>query len=117
MKHTPRLSKAHDRQERETCLSCDLPECIPDHFACGLHGDMESRKRRRGVPLCMQCVHSILHTTDHPLVPRYYHCPEWGYNTMGWRKYCSRFRARPEYREIRLRKRKEQQHASSRKGR
>jgi len=117
VKHSPRLTKAHDRQEREICLSCQLPECIPDHFACGLRGDVESRKRMRRFSLCKQCVHSVLHTTDNPLCPRYYYCLVWGYNTMGFRKQCSYFRVRPAYRDARLRKRKEQKRASSRKTR
>jgi len=117
VKSSPRLTKAHERQEREICLSCQLPECIPDHFACGLHGNPQTRRRMRRYNRCKQCAHSILYTSDNPLAPRYYYCPEWGYYTMGWRKQCSRFRVRPEYREARRLKRKEQNDASRKRSR
>jgi len=117
VKHTPRLETAHERQERESCLSCVLPECIPDHPACALHGDTESRRRRVGTRLCSQCIHSILVPVDHPLLQFYFYCPEWGYNTMGWRKNCSRFRVRPQHQRARSLRRKEQKDASRRKTR
>lgn len=111
MKHTPRLRRAHDSAERELCLSCALPECIPDHPACALHGDMESRKRSRGVSLCSQCKWAVRVVTDHPLVPIYFHCPQWSYNTMGWRKACSRFHGKIQRYRPRTPKQKESDNA------
>jgi len=70
-----------------------------------------------GTRLCSQCIHSILVPVDHPLLQFYFYCPEWGYNTMGWRKNCSRFRVRPQHQRARSLRRKEQKDASRRKTR
>ena len=70
-----------------------------------------------GTRLCSQCIHSILVPVDHPLLKFYFRCPEWGYNTTGWRKQCSRFRVRPEHQRARSLRRKEQKDASRRKAR
>ena len=80
-----------ERQEIDICLSCPLPECIPDHPSCGLRDPRGSSRTHNGVPLCSQCLHAVIVETDNPLARSFYHCTALGYCTMGWRKQCTRY--------------------------
>lgn len=104
-------------QERDDCLSCTLPECIPDHPDCGIGGDTEAKKRTPADLRCASCIHARRLLSDNPRCRSYFACSFWGFNTTGWRCQCNGYRVNLMVRRPHLSKRKEHDDARCRKAR
>jgi len=87
---------ADERQAIDTCLSCVLPECIPDHPLCPVSGVQTDLKWYKLERLCTYCCKGILIETDLLLVPFFFQCQATGDNTCGYRSACRWFSAKPE---------------------
>ena len=81
-----------ERQEIEACLSCRLPECIPDHPRCPVSGVRIPWDKDRRIWLCMSCrLGSLILTAD--LTCRFYFkCSVADNNTVGLYKTCPHFK-------------------------
>ena len=78
----------NEGQERASCLSCVLPECIPDHPLCKVPQPHVTKHPPYGIPLCAWCEHATLILTHDHAVPFYFKCSTTGDNTAGWHTTC-----------------------------
>lgn len=81
-----------ERQEREACLSCVLPECIPDHPLCAGPGLKRSAPFPWSIPMCAWCGNGERIVSPDPMPVVYFKCASTGDNTTGYRVTCRWFR-------------------------
>ena len=94
----------NERQEIDACLSCVLPECIPDHPLCLVGGFKSDLDWDLSVCLCTYCLKGILIETDRLMVPFFFQCVATGDNTSGYRSACRWFAPKPDMTEYKRRK-------------
>lgn len=80
-----------ERQKIDACLSCRLPECIPDHPRCPVSGVVVEWDKDRRTWLCMNCQHGTLILTADPDCRFYWRCAGFGSNSAGLHKHCGNY--------------------------
>jgi hypothetical protein len=76
------------------CLSCTLPECIPDHPSCVYPSPYKKRIDLTRAAYCLSCTHSTLIITDNAAQRWYLKCDGWDTCTVGRLRCCSRYHKR-----------------------
>jgi len=94
----------NERHEIKACLSCVLPECIPDHPLCPVSGFKTDLEWDRSICLCTYCSKGILIETDRLMVPFFFQCSSTGDNTSGYKTHCRWFWPKPGMTEYQRRK-------------